>query len=95
MIDWNIYAYAKATNTVTLSYDGVSIITATFQQFDPYTGLALTPMTMTGLLADTQAQLAASKTTMANVSALLADMTAAVSATAVQPPAQTAGPAPA
>lgn len=75
MIDSNLYQQAKTSSKVVLTYDNVSLFTATVQQFtSPSSGAIVGPLAQICCLADVQNQIANVENQLNNLNGLLADM---------------------
>jgi len=75
MIDSNLYQQAKTAGKVFLTYDNVSLFTATVEQFtSPSSGAIVGPLAQICCLADVQNQITNVQNQLNNLNELLADM---------------------
>jgi hypothetical protein len=81
MIDSNLYQQAKSASKVVLTYDNVSLFTATLQQFtSPSSGAIVGPLSQICCLTDVQNQITNVQDQLNNLNELLADMQSLLSA---------------
>lgn len=86
MIDPNLYATAKAAQTVTLVALDSFRYQASFQQFDPNTGRPVNPLVQEGVTSESQTALTNAQQEMTNLATLVTNLQGLMTDLAATPP---------